>query len=241
MKGQCWIDGDEITFYIAINRRRKRTALAIRDDLAVEIRSPYPLSQEIAVSLLKAEAGWIGRARLRKGKALKETPVQGYEDGATILFQGRPLTIRHNRTGDDYFAYIAGDQLHLCLPPDGNIQGDRDRIVRAVISCYSSAVLPFAEKIAGETAEAIGVPIPRIRFGYQKRRFGSCTQRNGIILNIRLAQAPPDYLKYAVVHEVCHLREAHHQKPFWELVESVLPEYREHHANLRKEGMRYSF
>ncbi|MBR1368566.1 hypothetical protein RJ53_03230 [Methanocalculus chunghsingensis] len=240
MKGQCWIDGEEIIFYIAINRRRKRTALAIRDDLSVEIRSPSPLSRETAVSLLKAEACWIRKARMRKEEILEKTPVQEYEDGATIPFQGCLLTIRHTRTGNGYFAYIAGNELYLSLPQGRDAVDERERIVQAVIRCYSSAILPFAEEVAGRTAEAIGVPIPRIRFGYQKRRFGSCTQKNGIILNIRLALAPPVYLEYTIVHEVCHLREAHHQKQFWELVESVLPEYRTFHANLQKEGMRYA-
>lgn len=241
MKGQCWIDGEEIIFYIAINRRRKRTALAIRDDLSVEIRSPSPLSRETAVSLLKAEVCWIRKARLRKEAILEQIPPQSYNDGATIPFQGCPLTIRHTRTGNGYFAYIAGNELYLSLPQGRDVLDERERIVQAVISCYSSAILPFAERIAEETAEAIGVAIPRVRFGYQKRRFGSCTQKNGIILNIRLAQAPPDYLKYTIVHEVCHLREAHHQKPFWQLVASVLPEYRRLHVNLQKEGMRYVF
>jgi len=241
MKGQCWIDGEEITFYIAINRRRKRTALAIRDDLAVEIRSPSPLSRETAVSLLKAEACWIRKTRLRKEKVLEQTPMQGYEDGDLIPFRGLTLTIRHSRRGNGYFATIAGDELHLSLPQVRDVMDERDRIVQAVIRCYSSAFLPIAEGIAGQTAEKINVPTPRIRFGYQKRRFGSCTQKNGIILNIRLALGPPGYLEYTIVHEVCHLREAHHQKPFWELVESVLPEYRTLHANLQKEGMRYAF
>ena len=42
--------------------------------------------------------------------------------------------------------------------------------------------------------------------------------------------------EYVVVHELCHLREANHQAPFWRLVGQILPDFEEHRRWLRRNG-----
>lgn len=37
--------------------------------------------------------------------------------------------------------------------------------------------------------------------------------------------APEDFIDAIIVHELAHLREKNHQKPFWNLVYSIMPEY----------------
>jgi predicted metal-dependent hydrolase len=43
-------------------------------------------------------------------------------------------------------------------------------------------------------------------------------------------------LEYVVVHELCHLREPNHQKPFWRLLESARPGWQEEARWLREHG-----
>jgi len=51
------------------------------------------------------------------------------------------------------------------------------------------------------------------------------TGRNGILHLFRL---PRKALEYAVVHELTHLKHRNHSKAFWELVEKMLPGWREY-------------
>lgn len=70
----------------------------------------------------------------------------------------------------------------------------------------------------------------------QKTRWGSCSSRGTLSFNYRLVFAPVDVLDYVVVHELCHLTHMNHSKDFWNLVESVMPDYKKHKKWLSDHG-----
>lgn len=239
--GTATIDGEEIPYYITINRKRKRIAITIRDDLGIEIRSPVPITPEEAIRSIEDVSAWIRKIRSKKMVWRENMLSRQYSNGEMIPFQGRLLTIRHTGSCGALSASIRGDELWIALPDGIKTDESLTRIRESVMECYAKEIRPVAEEIASRTAEAIGVACPLVRFGYQKRRFGSCTPRNGIIINLKVAMAPPQYLEYTIIHEVCHLVERNHQQGFWDLVESQLPSYKELHDQLQKEGMQYCF
>lgn len=239
--GTVTLDGEEIPYYITVNRKRKRIAITIRDDLAIEIRSPVPLTAAEAEFSIADVSKWIRKTRSKKQVWHENMQSREYAEGETIPFQGRLLTIHHTISEEKISASIRDDELWIALPPGRGAEEELPRIRDAVMDCYAEEILPVAMDIAAASAEAIGVASPRVRFGYQKRRFGSCTPKNGIIINIRVAMAPPAYLEYTVVHEVCHLVERNHQQRFWDLVGTLLPAYKQLHDQLQKDGMQYCF
>ena len=70
----------------------------------------------------------------------------------------------------------------------------------------------------------------------QKTRWGSCSSRGTLSFNYRLIFAPPAALDYVVVHELCHLTHMNHSKEFWNLVGSVMPDYKTHRKWLKEHG-----
>lgn len=64
-----------------------------------------------------------------------------------------------------------------------------------------------------------------------KAKRGSCSSKNEIMLNLSLVHLPTKYIKYVIIHEVCHLKHRHHKKSFRDEVELLLPEYK----SIRKE------
>ncbi len=94
------------------------------------------------------------------------------------------------------------------------------RIVIGARVAYWRSVQPFT--------------IGRISIKNHQRLWGSCSSRGNLNFNWRLLCLPQHLADYVVVHELCHIREMNHSRQFWAHVESLLPEWRTHRAELRR-------
>ena len=59
------------------------------------------------------------------------------------------------------------------------------------------------------------LPYNRAAFRCQKTKWGSCSSRNNISLNINIAFLPVHLQDYILLHELCHIRHKNHGKKFW--------------------------
>ena len=93
----------------------------------------------------------------------------------------------------------------------------------------------FTQK-AAYYARIMGVTYGRISIREQKTRWGSCSSAGNLNFNWRLIFAPESVLDYVVVHELAHRKEMNHSRAFYDIVESVLPDYRTSRRWLRDHG-----
>ena len=88
------------------------------------------------------------------------------------------------------------------------------------LAFQSKAYLPERVKLL---AERHGFKYQRVTCRHQKSRWGSCSHRNSISLNIELMRLPMRLRDYIIIHELTHTVHKHHQKAFWNHLERVLP------------------
>ncbi|MEN6473305.1 MAG: YgjP-like metallopeptidase domain-containing protein [Syntrophaceae bacterium] len=85
-----------------------------------------------------------------------------------------------------------------------------------------------------ELAHQHGLSFSRLTIRHQKTRWGSCTQSGAISLNRALARLPQRLMDYVILHELLHTRIRGHGRQFWEELEKLHPQARDHHRQLHR-------
>lgn len=72
----------------------------------------------------------------------------------------------------------------------------------------------------------------------QKKRWASCTAKCELYFNWRCTMAPTWVLDYIVVDELCHMVHMDHSKAFWNLLERIMPDYKNRREWLENYGIK---
>lgn len=78
------------------------------------------------------------------------------------------------------------------------------------------------------------LPYRRVFIKRQKTRWGSCSGKKNINLNIALATLPEALIDYAILHELVHTKFLHHGPAFWKELERLMPGAVKLHEDLRR-------
>ena len=79
----------------------------------------------------------------------------------------------------------------------------------------------------GELAQLHNFVYNRVTIRKQKTRWGSCSSKNNINLNMNLLHLPPELMDYVLLHELVHTRVKNHGKEFWNELDTVVPNSRQ--------------
>jgi predicted metal-dependent hydrolase len=85
-----------------------------------------------------------------------------------------------------------------------------------------------------ELSQKHDLPYHRVFIRRQKTRWGSCSAKKNINLNIQLAAIPEALMDYAILHELVHTKILNHSMTFWEELEKRMPGARLLDRELRK-------
>jgi predicted metal-dependent hydrolase len=84
----------------------------------------------------------------------------------------------------------------------------------------------------------LSLPFPELRIRKMRSRWGSCSRRAEITLNLELIRMPLDCIDYVITHELCHLVEFNHSARFYELQSRFFPDWKERRRQLEELGRR---
>lgn len=71
----------------------------------------------------------------------------------------------------------------------------------------------------------------------QKTRWGSCSHKSNINLNVKLVLLPDELVEYVILHELVHTKIHNHSKKFWAELDEYVWDGKGMAKSLRKYGM----
>ena len=201
-------------FRIIRNPRRRRIALRIADDGALEILAPDNVPEAFLCQIPKKEASIIARLRARSAQVRRPQPVFAEGEKFALLGKFYPLHLSSRLKLFDGERFIIPRGSHLSMQND-------------LVSLYGEIAGKYLMKRAGAMENLTGLHAVHYRISSADRRWGSCNSKRVIALSWKLIQCPPETIDYVIIHELAHLKELNHSAKFWQIVGSFCPDYLE--------------
>lgn len=195
--------------------KRKRIMISIDPSGFVTIKAPNNTPEEKIIEAVKP-LGKKLKAKLEEFEALRsEFSPRTYNGEGKFLYLGEEHSL---------------DQL---IDTDGlNEEDQRISLKKFYISNLKDII---GERIKIYEKQLRLSP-KEYKIDESKSRWGSCSSERKLTFNYRLAMAPMECIDYVVVHELCHIQHMNHDRSFWRLVGSILPDYKERQEYLKKYG-----
>ena len=89
-----------------------------------------------------------------------------------------------------------------------------------------------------EIAKEHGYDYNRVTIRNQKTRWGSCSAKNNISLNMKLVLLPDELRDFIILHELVHTRVKNHGDQFWAEITAAEPDARKLHKKIKQLNMR---
>jgi hypothetical protein len=136
---------------------------------------------------------------------------------------------------------LFGEILSIDIDEAEELRRELERVdvlnAGAVLKCYDKFYKNYAKNYLTPRVEhysrIMELDFIEIKFRKMRSRWGSCSSRGVITLNIELIKIDKRLIDFIVVHELAHLVHMNHSKKFHSLVERYLPDAKALNRELR--------
>ncbi|MBU5591445.1 M48 family metallopeptidase [Clostridium sp. MSJ-4] len=223
MKDKFIYKNEEIEFEI-IYSKRKTLEISIEPPDKIRVRAPNRLPKYKIINRLIEKGDWILK-HLNYFKTIDYKEInKEFIDGESLLYLGKEYTLKiyEENLKKKSEVYIEEDNIVVRIK-DKN----KDKIKKVLQLWYRQQALSYIIQSAEKYEKIFSKKPKDIVVKEQKRRWGSCTYDNRLLFNWRCIMAEPRAIDYVILHEMCHMVYKDHSKNFWNLVSSIMPDYKE--------------
>lgn len=199
-------------------------------DGAVRVTAPEWMGEEAIRLFALGRLGWIKRQRGKMRGQAREAPRE-YVDRES-----------HQVWGQRYLLQIVEQETPPSVERCHNklvmrVRPGTDRMQREAVlyDWYRSQLRQALPTLVNHWGALVGAMPRRVHIQRMKTKWGSCSPSNmSIRLNSELAKKPPECLEYIILHELVHLREPTHGLRFIELMNQLMPHWRDRRSQLSR-------
>lgn len=208
-------------------QRRRSISLVVKPNYQLILRAPFRASMYSIEQMIKQNSNWIMQklTQLNYLEKNKQKYEIAYRDVVYYLGQSYPLKIIESLETKPC-CNLEADAFVIIIKPTDKPELRRQVILKLLIAWYSKRALEKTQERMVFWSRQLNVRFNTLLISRAKKRWGSCSGNNNIRINWRLIMAPAPLLDYVIVHELCHVVHKNHSEKFWELVASIMPDYK---------------
>lgn len=203
-----------VTLYKRRGNRSLRMSIGANGEIRVSL--PYWLPYKAGEQFALSRAGWIMENRPPAGPLLRHG--MGIGKAHRLVFD--PST-----TATKVSTKVIANEVRVQYP---EIYSYEDLVVQAAAQKASiRALKKEAEVLLPQRLQALasqtGHSYSAVAVKQLRSRWGSCSSKQEITLNLFLMQLPWHLIDYVLVHELTHTKVMQHGAPFWREMERFMP------------------
>ena len=202
-----------------------------RTKLARHIRLKISERGEIVISMPMRTPLFLAKTLVNESRTQIRSHLAKAESQQATLLNGDLIGKSHRLVlmpGQSFGSRLSGNELYVMLPAgtDPRRSEAQTFIKQAALKALRTQAKAYLTRRLQALASTYGFKFTAIRFSNAGTRWGSCSSRGTISLNIWLMQLPFELIDYVLVHELCHTKQMNHSPLFWRSVERILPDYK---------------
>ena len=225
------ISGKEIRYEFKRSHRRSVVA-KIRRDGVIEVRAPLLYRESDMIAFLNQHKRWIFNHIDRLQNA--ENQQKKYISGEIHYYLGKQYTLQVVES-DKNSVFIEGNSLVINLESLENLE-NLNFLETLLNNWYrAQAKIVFNELLPPiiEKFKKYNVSPAKISIRDMRSRWGSCSRKGNISLNLQLVKLNENCIRQVMIHEMCHLVYFNHQAGFYALMEEMMPDWKQWKKELR--------
>lgn len=205
---------------VKITKKRglKRMTLSIRPFKPVNITIPYSVSYNSAIAFIHEQEEWIIKTQKKisetKDKRTRFTPNTKFKTAehelVFILSNKTKIHITNTQINVEYFSEEEFSTVEM-----------QNYIRKGIIEALRFEAKKYLPQRTEYLANKHNFKFNKISVRNATTRWGSCSGKNNISLNVHLMRLPEHLIDYIILHELCHTVEKNHGKNFWALLDKV--------------------
>ena len=213
--------GSRIIEYRLLRVDRKTMEIAVHPDSTVIVKSPVQSDITLIEKKIIKRARWILKQLNYFSQFTPKTPKRCYVNGETHLYLGKQYRLKLSK-GPENSVRLSRGFFHITCRNTPTPEVSK----RLLNQWYSEkAKQQFAQSLdrCWREFNNLGISKPRISIRRMRKRWGSLSDKDAVILNTDLIRAPKECIDYVVTHELCHLKYHNHSPEFYKLLNSIIP------------------
>lgn len=204
-----------------VRMQRRTVAIQIHPDKRIELKVPLIYNIDEVEPFLVKHHRWIFN-RLDAPEKKSREPKK-FVDGEMHYFLGKQYPLR------------------IIISPENTVEFRDDTIIVYAKYNVSDLIAVLLERWyyqqAHQVFQEISIPLMKQMKKYNvlpksftikkmKTRWGSCSSKGSINLNLDLIKLPEGCIKAVILHELCHLVHMNHSKEFYALMTAEMPDWK---------------
>ena len=206
-----------------VRMQRRTVAIQIHPDKRVELKVPLLYNIEEVEPFLIKHHRWIFN-RLDAPEKKSREPKK-YVDGELHYFLGKQYPLKIEAATRNSVTFI-NDVIHIYCRDVSHTSVDISFLLDSWYFEQARTVFKRCAEPLIKQMTKYKVAPKSFTIKKMKTRWGSCSSKGSINLNLDLIKLPEGCIKAVILHELCHLVHMNHSKEFYALMTAEMPDWK---------------